>query len=855
MRWFDELVCRLRQGRVAALACALAIPVAAGLLATMALGQVFSRSELVPVAVVNEDRGATTSDGRELSAGDDLVDDLLDSPTLAWSVVDEETADAGLESGSYALVLRIPEDYSECVASLETSSPEQATIEMVSSGSENVLATSAGSAALRQVQARVRADVGENYLLGVLNDVRGQASRLTLTADGSVMLDAGYDALSQGADALAEGMGQIADASGQLDSGLEQIAQGVDAAGTGAAALGEGMSVVGEQMAEPLAQGAEATAAALDAVSQTTTQMGSGIRQVADALQGVSTTLEDALGSAVRLAAAGPALSQQATTLSDALSGATSALEDAQSAVRDASEGISSAFDSVVAVRDGAAALSSRMDSDDELAPGLVQRLQSLDVREAELDARVRDLALDATLSAEERSASLEAIDAERAALSEEREALLADLSDIASASADLAQTSASAVDGLSGASDASASIDEAAQALDEAAGPATDALEGATETVSGLAGDASGVARGVLSANVVLDGVEVPGGNQVPGAIDTLDTLGQGVDALGTQLSSSGGIGAGLSGVATGTRALGDALSGFAGATGQLATGNATLASALRGVAQGTSGLAGGLDAMASAAGQLGDGVDQLKEASGQVVDAVETASESLSSISGDPATTSEVVARSVSISNGASMSVDGIRAAAPLAIVAALWLGGVLLALSLPAFDMRAVAAASGITSVLSCSAAYALLGAVQGLLGAAALLLLGVGPEGAWQLAGLLALTGVSGALVSQALRAACGRFHVGVSLAALGVQAVCAGALLPSFFASAPLQVLGSVLPVPLVTQAIRSLMAGSSRGVAAAVLALVVWCIAAVAISCMAALARRQVRPERVFAAR
>ncbi len=128
-----------------------------------------------------------------------------------------------------------------------------------------MLATKEGSAVLRQVQARLRSDLGENYLLNVLNNVRSQASTLTLTADGGVMLDSAYDALVAGTSAMAEGLEQTASGTGALAESVGAIASGVTAVGAGAESLAAGMDATNDQVIAPLAAGAEATAAGVAA--------------------------------------------------------------------------------------------------------------------------------------------------------------------------------------------------------------------------------------------------------------------------------------------------------------------------------------------------------------------------------------------------------------------------------------------------------------------------------------------------------------------------------------------------------------------------------------------------------------
>ena len=232
------------RGRVA-LVAALMVPALAVLVLALGVAPALDRTNRIPVAVVNQDTG---------SEGSALVDDLFDTAELAWSAVSERDALAGLEDGAFALALVIPKDYSQQVASVSTDEPEKAVLELVSDGGGNVLATRAGSAVMRQVQARLKARIGEDYLLSVLNDVRGQATRLTVTADGSTMLDQGFQALSSGADTIAAGLDRVSEGAGQLSDGLSQTALGAQAAGTGAQALASGLSTVRERAVAPLSQ-------------------------------------------------------------------------------------------------------------------------------------------------------------------------------------------------------------------------------------------------------------------------------------------------------------------------------------------------------------------------------------------------------------------------------------------------------------------------------------------------------------------------------------------------------------------------------------------------------------------------
>ena len=76
----------------------------------------------VPVAIANQDRGATMA-GRDVEFGERVVGSVTDDPALEGVVRWTEVADAGralkgMEDGEYAGAIVVPEDYSERLAGL-----------------------------------------------------------------------------------------------------------------------------------------------------------------------------------------------------------------------------------------------------------------------------------------------------------------------------------------------------------------------------------------------------------------------------------------------------------------------------------------------------------------------------------------------------------------------------------------------------------------------------------------------------------------------------------------------------------------------------------------------------------------
>ena len=78
------------------------LPLLYGALYLWSFWDPYGRLDRIPVALVNEDRGAT-ADGKKLAAGDDLTKGLLDSDVFDWQEVSADQARTGVENGTYYL--------------------------------------------------------------------------------------------------------------------------------------------------------------------------------------------------------------------------------------------------------------------------------------------------------------------------------------------------------------------------------------------------------------------------------------------------------------------------------------------------------------------------------------------------------------------------------------------------------------------------------------------------------------------------------------------------------------------------------------------------------------------------------
>ena len=839
-----------RSGHAArALVAAVAVPAVAALVLMVALAPALNATSRIPVAVVNLDQGAVDDSGKQVQAGSDFVDSLADSEELAWDVVDESTADEGLANGTYELILEIPADYSQKVASLSGSTPERAQLNIISDGTTNVLATQAGSAVLRQVQSRLRSDLGKNYLLGVLNDVRGQASTLTLTADGSVMLDSAYDALEQGTGALATSLEQTAAGTDALAQGVDGIATGVTAAGTGAQQLAAGMDATSSQLVEPLAAGAQGVATGVAATGDGVAAMGSAVSGMGSALQDASDVLGESIDDLSDLSSLVPTFSEQATTLGEALDGMSQASQTVQTSADDLVDSVGDARASVQDASDAAEELAQKLSSSDETQgdPGIVQQLNELNGQYDNLEDELRTLLIDTssgdvaggTVTPEQAQEILGSLDD----LATKRAALLERVNAAAEDAQEMADQTAAASTALGGLEEQQQAMGEAAESYRTASASATGAATELSSLAGQMAEPASNVLYGAMVARETL--------NQTA---PLLEGMGGQLSQAGQALSADGLLGQGAQGIATGTAALPQVLDTFSAATAGIGQGNIALGQALSAVGTGVSGLGEGIGAMAEAQGQLASGVGQLRQGQQTINDTLSSAGDTLSQLSSNYDDRADAASAPVSLTTTARNRVEGTASMLAPVVAAVLWAGAVLTVLVVPAVDARAVLAGRTAAGVLPAFVTACGIGLLQALVIALAVIVLcGALPASMPAFVVLVVLGTVAYAALAQAVRMLCGRGAPVVLVAALVLQLVCAGSILPASFAGGVFAALGSVLPVPVLAEALRGAVSGSFAGLGGACAVLAVWCAIALAVTFVSARARTRIRPERAFA--
>ncbi|MEG0757135.1 MAG: YhgE/Pip domain-containing protein, partial [Raoultibacter sp.] len=290
------------------------MPLLYGALYLAAFQDPYARLNTVPVAVVNEDKGAIIA-GESRTLGDDVIDELKNNDEgLQWNFVSADEAQKGLDNGTYFMTCTLPADFSESVASVDGNAPEKAQLLIDYNQSENMLASQIGETVWKEVRTKVSSTVANEYWTTVLGRVADSGKDLKTAADGAGDLSRGLVTAKDGSATIASNLGTLTDGATSLDSGLGTLSSGVNTLGSGAVSLASGTHSL-KDGTNQVASGAHALAdatASLPDESQVA-QLGSA----SDRLKGGFDQLQAGIGTASDVPTGDPA----STTLYGAANG------------------------------------------------------------------------------------------------------------------------------------------------------------------------------------------------------------------------------------------------------------------------------------------------------------------------------------------------------------------------------------------------------------------------------------------------------------------------------------------------------------------------------------------------------
>lgn len=270
------------------LAAVAIIPLLYGALYLAAFYNPYQTFNDVSVAIVNEDKGAQV-DGEALNVGDQIVDKLKDTDSgMQWNFVDAEQAESGLEDGGYYMVLTIPADFSEKVASASSDDPQQAVLDLRCNQAINMLATQIGQTMFEKVQTAAAKSVSLGYYQNIFGQISDGGETIQLAADGADTLAAGISSAASGSQTITTNLQSASDGASSLSSGLDTLSSGASKVDSGAGSLSSGAGTLSSG-ASSLSSGASALSSGANSLSSGTSSLSSGASALSSGISSVGT--------------------------------------------------------------------------------------------------------------------------------------------------------------------------------------------------------------------------------------------------------------------------------------------------------------------------------------------------------------------------------------------------------------------------------------------------------------------------------------------------------------------------------------------------------------------------------------
>lgn len=311
----------------------------------------YGKMNELPVAVVNEDKGADY-EGKQLTAGEDLVAELKKTDGFKWNFVSRKTAEAGLADNTYYMAIVVPEDFSANATTLLDADPQPAKIIYEPNEGYNFLAGQIGGTAVKDMKAKISAKITEAYTNSVFDKITEISSGLGEAGDGAAKLADGAAKLDDGALKLKDNLLVLTEGTGKLMDGVAPLTKGVSDLNNGAAALKTASST----LAGGLQQLSAAHKQLLDGVVQSAAgskQLHAGLQKTAAGAAALKDGTQSAVTGTEKLAAGTKTVVDGSAQLAAGLTSAAEGSAKLEAGLTASKDGSAKAAAGAKAVADG----------------------------------------------------------------------------------------------------------------------------------------------------------------------------------------------------------------------------------------------------------------------------------------------------------------------------------------------------------------------------------------------------------------------------------------------------------------------------------------------------------------------
>lgn len=240
---------RFGRGRMprAALVALLLLPLLYGALYLWSFWDPYGRLDRIPVALVNDDKGAS-AEGKRVAAGDEIAGRLLDSKVFDWHEVDSAEARRGVEDGTYYLSLTMPSDFSKRIASSSGDSPETGALQVRTNDANNYIVGQISRTVFAEVRSAASTKASRGFLDRIFINFSGLHDATAKAAAGADDLKGGVAKAKKGSKDLADGLKDAKAGSGTLSAGIVRLNKGAGDLETGSRQVASGTQLLADKV-------------------------------------------------------------------------------------------------------------------------------------------------------------------------------------------------------------------------------------------------------------------------------------------------------------------------------------------------------------------------------------------------------------------------------------------------------------------------------------------------------------------------------------------------------------------------------------------------------------------------------
>lgn len=221
------------------MAALILIPTIYAIVFLSSLWDPYGETQNLPVAVVNQDKKADYQ-GKELTLGNDLANNLKKSDAMKFTVLSSQKAKSGLDDGKYYMVITIPKDFSKNATTLLDKQPKQMKLDYKTSSGQSFVAGKMTESAAKTIVNNVSSEVTKTYAKTLVGSIKqlGKGSKEASAANGK--LADGTKAAQDGANTIGTNLQTLADGSLTLQNGTQSLKTGLSTYLNGVASANQG---------------------------------------------------------------------------------------------------------------------------------------------------------------------------------------------------------------------------------------------------------------------------------------------------------------------------------------------------------------------------------------------------------------------------------------------------------------------------------------------------------------------------------------------------------------------------------------------------------------------------------------